>query len=177
MKYSEGKSSPLGAAAGQATEHPFALTGINVNYSDTGLFGFAVGAAGADIHKVVKSIVKKMREVGKGLTEDQLKTAKWVKDIHLLPWEPALTLWLLLSDRHQLLAGTFMSLENPNLVLEETAVQALNGGAVETEKLNSVIDSITLSDLREAAARVLKGKVAIASVGQVNNVPFIDDLV
>lgn len=70
-----------------------------------------------------------------------------------------------------------MSLENPNLLLEETAVQALNGGAVETGKLNSVIDSITLSDLREAAARVLKGKVAIASVGQVNNVPFIDDLV
>lgn len=76
MKYSDGKVSPLGAAASQATQHPFALTGINVSYSDTGLFGFAVGAAGADIHNVVKAIVKKMREVGKGLNEGQVKTAK-----------------------------------------------------------------------------------------------------
>lgn len=76
VKYSEGKVSPLGSAAAQGTEHPFALTGVNVNYSDTGLFGFAVGAAGSDIHKVVKAIVKKMREVGKGLNEEELKTAK-----------------------------------------------------------------------------------------------------
>lgn len=76
MKYSEGKFSPLGSAAAQGTEHPFALTGINVNYADTGLFGFAVGAAGSDIHNVVKGIVKKMREVGKGLNEEQLRIAK-----------------------------------------------------------------------------------------------------
>ena len=76
VKYSEGRFTPLGAAAAQGTQHPFALTGVNVTYSDTGLFGFAVGAAGADIHNVIKAIVKKMREVGKGLSEDQLKVAK-----------------------------------------------------------------------------------------------------
>ena len=76
VKYSSGGASPLGSAAAQGTKHPFALTGINVNYSDTGLFGFAVGAAGADIHAVVKAVVRKMREVGKGLSEDQIRTAK-----------------------------------------------------------------------------------------------------
>ena len=76
VKYSDGKTSQLGNAAALGTQHPFALTGINVNYSDTGLFGFAVGAAGADIHNVVKAIVKKMREVGKGLNDQQLKIAK-----------------------------------------------------------------------------------------------------
>jgi hypothetical protein len=76
VKYSHGPFSPLGSAAAQATQHPFALSGININYSDTGLFGFAVGAAGSDIHNVVKGIVKKMREVGKGLNEEVVKKAK-----------------------------------------------------------------------------------------------------
>lgn len=76
VKYSDAKNTPLGAAAGQATQHPFALTGMNVNYSDTGLFGFAVAAAANDINAVVKSVVKKMREVGKGINDNQLKTAK-----------------------------------------------------------------------------------------------------
>ena len=76
VKYSEAKNTPLGSAAGQATQHPFALTGINVNYSDTGLFGFVAGAAADDIGNVVKSVVKKMRDVGKAVNDTQLKTAK-----------------------------------------------------------------------------------------------------
>jgi len=154
VKYSEAKQSPLGAAAAQGTQHPFALTGINVSYSDTGLFGFAVGAAGADIHKVVLGIVKKMREVAKGLNEEQLQKAK-----------------------HQLKAGSRMSLESQGVVLEELGVQALNGGSLQIDKLESVIDSVSLSGLKEVASKVLKGKVAIAAIGQTNNVPFIEDLV
>lgn len=76
VKYSEAKNTPYGAAVGQATQHPFAVTGININYSDTGLFGFAVASAATDINGVVKSITKKMRQVGKEINESQLKTAK-----------------------------------------------------------------------------------------------------
>ena len=81
------------------------------------------------------------------------------------------------DDRHQLKAGTLVSLECPRLLLEELGVQALNASFLETEQLVTAIDAVSLSDLKEAAARVLKGKVAIAAVGQTANVPFVEDLV
>ena len=70
-----------------------------------------------------------------------------------------------------------MSLESPSLLLEELGVQALSGSALELEKIESVIDSVSLNDLKEVSSKVLKGKVAIAAVGQTHNVPFLEDLV
>lgn len=70
-----------------------------------------------------------------------------------------------------------MSLESPAVLLEELGVDALNGGSMEALTVDAVIDSVTLNDLKEVVGKVLKGKVAIASVGQTGNVPFIDELV
>jgi len=155
VKYSEARNTSLGAAAGQGTQHPFSLAGINVNYSDSGLFGFAVGAAASDVHNVVKNVVKKMREVGKGLTEAQLKTAK-----------------------QQLKAHVLMSFEEQNQVLEELGVQLLNGSTpLGVDNAESAIDALSLNEVNEVVSKTLKGKVAIAAVGSVSNVPHAEDLV
>lgn len=70
-----------------------------------------------------------------------------------------------------------MSLESPSLLLEELGVQTLNGTPLDISTMESVIDSVSLNDLKDAASKVLKGKVAIAAVGQTHNVPFVEDLV
>lgn len=155
VKYSDAKASPLGGAAASATQHPFALTGINISYSDTGLFGVAVGGASSDIHNVVKAVVKKMRDVGSGLNDSQLKTAK-----------------------QQLKAHALLSLEQQNQVLEELGTRALNGEtSISLDNVESAIDSLSLNDVKEIVSRVLKGRVAIAGLGQVHNVPYIEDLI
>jgi predicted Zn-dependent peptidase len=74
-------------------------------------------------------------------------------------------------------AGSLISLESESLLLEELGVQSLNGSPLEVEKIESVIEAVTLNDVKEAAAKVLKGKVAIAAVGQTHNVPYVEDLV
>lgn len=80
-------------------------------------------------------------------------------------------------NRHQLKSQTLMSLEPSLQVLEELGTQALNGGsALGIDNTESVIDSVSLNDVNEAVSKVLKGKVAIAAVGSVSNVPHQEDL-
>ena len=70
-----------------------------------------------------------------------------------------------------------MALEQPSLLLEELGSQTLNSGSADLESLESAIDGVSLNDVKEVVSRVLKGKVAIAAVGQTANVPYLEDLV
>ena len=154
MKYSTGQASPLGAAAASATENPFVLNSINISYSDTGLFGFAVATVPQDVEKVVKSVVKKLREAGKGLTESQVTNAK-----------------------NALKSEVLQALEPSSSLMEEVGTAVLNGSQpVTPANLAAAIDAITLNDVNSVAARVVKGKVSIAALGQVDNVPYLEDL-
>lgn len=70
-----------------------------------------------------------------------------------------------------------MSLEDQNQLLEEIGFQSLHvGRVVPTKDMISAIDATTLNDISEVANRVMKGKVAIAAVGKVHNVPHLEDL-
>jgi ubiquinol-cytochrome c reductase core subunit 2 len=83
----------------------------------------------------------------------------------------------LLLSRQQLKAHTLMGMEQSTQLLEELGTQALNGTPeVGFDTAVSAIDSITLNDVNEAVSKVLKGKVAIAAVGSVSNVPYQEDL-
>lgn len=154
VKYSEGQASQLGAAAASATQNAFALNAINISYSDTGLFGFAVATAPQDVDKVVKAVVKKLREAGKGLTESQLNNAK-----------------------NALKSEALQALEQSSSLMEEVGTTVLNGGQpVTPDNLAAAVDAITLNDVNSVAAKVVKGKVSIAALGQVGNVPYLEDL-
>ena len=70
-----------------------------------------------------------------------------------------------------------MSQESGAELLEQLGAQALNSQQVFTaEQTIAAIDSVTAQDVATAVGRALKGKVAIASVGQVHNVPSLDEL-
>ena len=75
VKYSSGASRLSQAAQGVAKDL-FSVQMINLNYIDTGLFGFAVAANCTEIDKIVKEVVSKMREVAKNINENDLNTAK-----------------------------------------------------------------------------------------------------
>lgn len=154
VKYSNGRATLLGAAAASGAKDAFAINSLNISYSDTGLFGFAVATAPGDVDKVVRAVVKKLRETGKGLNDSQLKNAK-----------------------HALKADVLQSFEREIALLEELGTASLNGNQLVTpENLASAIDSVTLSDVNSVAAKVTKGKVSIAAIGQVDTVPYVEDL-
>jgi ubiquinol-cytochrome c reductase core subunit 2 len=155
VPYSEGGNSRLGKAAAKATQNPFAVSGINVSYSDNGLFGFVVAGSANDMDKIVKSVVSGMRDAAKNVKDADVNVAK-----------------------NQLKAAVLMSAENQCLVLEEMGAQALNLGQVlSTNEVLKAIDGVTLQDVTSAASRVVKSKGAMASVGQLHNAPYLEDLV
>lgn len=154
VKYSENRGSVLGSAAASATQNSFAISPINISYSDTGLFGFAVATSPQDVDKVVRSVVKKLRETGKGLNDSQVKNAK-----------------------NALKSEVLQALEQGSALLEEAGTTTLNGTQLVTpENLASAIDAVTLNDVNSVAAKVVKGKVSIAAIGQVDTVPYVEDL-
>lgn len=71
-----------------------------------------------------------------------------------------------------------MSLEDSEQLSQELSLQALNADQVSTPKnMAAAVDSVSMNDLIQVAGRVMKSKVAIASVGQTHNVPVLEDLV
>lgn len=80
VKYSAG-ASPLATAAQKATQNPVAVSGLNISYSDTGLFGFVAASSPDDATKVTKAVVSKMRETIKNIKDEDLKRAKYVTSI------------------------------------------------------------------------------------------------
>lgn len=82
------------------------------------------------------------------------------------------------SLRLQLKSGILMSLEDSEQLSQELSLQALNSTQVVSPKeLSAAVDSVTMNDLNQVVSRVMKSKVAIASLGQIHNVPVLEELV
>lgn len=71
-----------------------------------------------------------------------------------------------------------MSLEDSEQLSQELALQAMNSSQVVSSKeLSAAVDNVTMNDLNQVVSRVMKSKVAIASLGQTHNVPVLEELV
>ena len=73
IKYSN--SGALGNAAAKASQSPASASAVNINYSDTGLFGIAVAASPDDVGNVIKASIGQLRSVSK-VNDATLQTAK-----------------------------------------------------------------------------------------------------
>ncbi|RWS05427.1 cytochrome b-c1 complex subunit 2-like protein [Dinothrombium tinctorium] len=154
IKYNPG-GSILQDAASKASQNPSVVSALNISYSDSGLFGFVVAGAADDMNSLIKGIVGRMRE-----------TAKSLKDEHLV------------KAKNALKTSYLMDLESNDSLLDEIGTQALNFGKVlSLPELEAAIDGITLSDLSSVANRVMKGKGAMASMGKLHNMPYLEDIV
>lgn len=148
-------TSKINQAVAQATSAPFAASSINVNYSDSGLFGFSVITQATDADKVLKSITSQFANITKtGVSDKEVQTAKY-----------------------QLKAGVSMSLEDSGQLVEELGIQAqITGQVLTLEDITQAIDKVTTTEVNNIAKKVINGKPAMAAVGDLHNTPYLDQL-
>ncbi|XP_046447651.1 cytochrome b-c1 complex subunit 2, mitochondrial-like [Daphnia pulex] len=143
VKYGSGAGSKLN----QAVLGAGAVSSLNLNYSDAGLFGFVAAAPASDAGKVVSAATKVLRSAS--VNESQLSRAK-----------------------AQLKADLLMAKENTGVLVEELALQALLNRA----DLLSTVDNVSIADVNAVASRLASAKLTVAAIGNLSNVPFVDEL-
>lgn len=148
-------SSRINRAAHEVTDGPFLASTLNINYSDSGLFGFCVAANPNDINKVTRAIVDQFSKVSKGeVTKEEVQRAK-----------------------NQLKSSLLMSSESPSVRVEDIATQvSLNGTYTSPEKACEAVDKITVENVTNAAKQVFGKKAALAMVGESEDLPHLDEL-
>lgn len=142
-----------GSGAGklnQAVLGAGAVSALNLNYSDAGLFGFVAAAPANDAGKVVSAAAKVLRSAK--VDDSQLSRAK-----------------------AQLKADLLMAQENTGTLLEELSLQSLIRSSAPADLL-SVIDKASIADVNAVATQLASAKLAVAAVGNLTNVPFADEL-
>ncbi|KFM77787.1 Cytochrome b-c1 complex subunit 2, mitochondrial, partial [Stegodyphus mimosarum] len=148
-KFSCSKFSKLGEAAAKNTSNPFAVTALNINYSDSGLFGVYIVGNSDDMKQLVKAVVSQMRDVTKSISEASVNSAK-----------------------HKLKAKLNLERETTKGLMSAMAFEASQfGGISDIQDIEKSIDSLTVSDITTIAGKVMKTKPAMAAIGRLHNTP------
>lgn len=129
-------------------------TAYNHAYSDTGLFCIHASAHPTQVRDLVNVIVKETVNMLSSISETELKRAKT-----------------------QLQSMLLMNLESRPVVFEDVARQVLaNGFRRPPQFFIEQIGKVTEEDVRRVAARMLKGKPCVAALGDLKQLPPIDDI-
>ncbi|ESN98311.1 hypothetical protein HELRODRAFT_185865 [Helobdella robusta] len=155
VKYSSNQVSKLYKAASAAATGPFAVSCINTNYSDSGLFGLNLVSEAKDSRKILKALFSVMNQAAKGkITDAEVQKAK-----------------------NHLKATLHQYNENSTEALEWLGIEVLLSGQYLTQKqLDSAIDKISLDDVVKVAKKVITGKPCVAAVGNLSHTPYLDEL-
>lgn len=147
------RGSGMGSKLNQAVKGAAAVTALNLNYSDAGLFGFVVAGAAAEAGKAVSAATKVLRSTT--INDGQLARAK-----------------------AQLKSDLLMAEENTGNLLEELTMQALlnKGVIVNVVDLLAAVDKVTVNDVNAAASKIATGKLSVAAIGNLSHVPYSDEL-
>lgn len=147
------RGSGLGSKLNQAVQGAAAVSALNLNYSDAGLFGFIVAGPASEAGKAVVAATKALRSGA--VTQDQLARAK-----------------------AQLKSDLLMAEESTGNMMEEITMQVLlnKGVTVHMADVLSAIDALKLADVNAAASKIAKGKLAVAALGNLSHVPYCDEL-
>ncbi|KAK3586086.1 hypothetical protein CHS0354_033208 [Potamilus streckersoni] len=156
LKYSSNITcSKLARAVSKVTDQPFAISGLNASYSDSGLFGFVAISQPEDMEKVLRGAFKEMAGLSKtGVSDEEVQRGK-----------------------NQLKSSILMSLEDGNNLLTDLVGQSLlYKKFVSPEELSRNIDDISKNDINNVAKKIVTGKPAMAAVGDLSNTPYLDEL-
>merc|ERR1719187_561497 len=144
----------INKAVGSVTNNPFALSAINVNYTDSGLIGLYGISHANDVRKITLSMMDVLASIGTNLTADDVQKGK-----------------------NQLKSSLLFDLEDSANLVADLGIQALmTGKVIEIEDVLAAIDAVTLEDVLEVASKIPDGKYTMASVGKLHDTPFIDEL-
>lgn len=148
-------SNRLLSSLSNKTDAPFHVQAFNVNYSDAGLFGLSAVTVPENSGLVLKTAV------------DQLKELSFSP----VPAEA------LQGARNRVKTSVAFQLESVADVVEDRAIDMLNTGKVrDSSSMLSAIDAVSAADVQNAAKKVLNGGLTMASIGELYNVPYLDQL-
>ncbi|XP_072549230.1 ubiquinol-cytochrome c reductase core protein 2a [Salminus brasiliensis] len=155
VKRGSGITSKLSQGIAKATTQPFDATAFNISYSDSGLFGLYTVAQAGSANEVIKAAVAQVDAVAKGAVSEQD----------------------LVRAKSQLKTEYLMVLESSEGLLEEIGAQASSSGAYSSpDAVAKAIDSVTSSDVINAAKKFVNSKKTMASRGNLVNTPYVDEL-
>lgn len=125
---------------------------INVNYSDSGLFGYFIMADSASVGKVVDAVHSAVK--GLKVTDSDVARGKKMAK-----------------------AAILMASESSGEQLEDMALQALlTGNCSNSSAATAAIDAVTASAVQNALQKAIGGKLSMGAVGSLSTVPFTDQL-
>ncbi|XP_072916223.1 cytochrome b-c1 complex subunit 2, mitochondrial [Hemitrygon akajei] len=155
VKWGSNTSNKLYQAILKKNTGPFDVSAFNAGYSDSGLFGIYTISQSASASDVIKTALAEVKNMAEGnITEDDLARAK-----------------------SQLKAKCLMAVETSDGLLDEIGSQALlTGTCVPTPDLVQRVDSVTVTDVVNAAKKFVSGKKSMAASGNLANTPFVDEL-
>lgn len=155
VKYSTNQVSKLYKAAASVATSPFAVSCISCNYSDSGLFGLNLVAGAKDSGAILKSVFAIMNQAAKGqITDADIQRAK-----------------------NHLKTSLHFYGENSKDLLENLGVEVLlSKQYLNQRQVDAAIDKITAEEVSNVAKKVITGKPAMASVGNLSHTPYLDDL-
>jgi len=160
IKWSAG-ASRLQKAASAVAEEPCLVSSFNLHYSDNGLFGVHIICHKNDSGKVVKAVWSEFSKVLKsGITEEELNIAKKKLDVELN-----------------------MKMEHSENVLDTMILNPeLSDRITDIQAIGEEIKKISLDKINQFAKKLLSNNsgqrqsVTMASIGNLKNVPYLDDL-
>lgn len=124
---------------------------ININHSDTGLFGFSLQGPNTNLKDITKRAVGHVKKVLSDVKESDVKVAK-----------------------ANVKARALISSENGDHVFSAMGLRHANGVAGQSP-INH-LEKISLKDVQDLAGKLLKRKATIVSVGNARYVPYLDEL-
>lgn len=153
VKYGINAGSTLAKAVADAAGGETAsVSALNVSHQDAGLFGIVISCEPRVAGQVTEAAVKSLR--AGSVSEEAIKRGK-----------------------AGLKAAILSGAENQLSVTEDIGQQALLKGSADSAlALAAAVDSVSSSDVNNAARKVASGKLSMAALGSISNVPFLDQL-
>ena len=124
---------------------------VNLNYTDTGLFGFSICGPNDVMKLATSTAVKHLRQVLANINENDLKSAKKAAKVRSL----------IFSENHDAVFDA-MGRRHAAGVVNQTPID--------------LVEKLTLKEVQTVANGLLKGKPTLVSVGNPRYVPCVDEL-
>ncbi|PAA64476.1 hypothetical protein BOX15_Mlig005061g1 [Macrostomum lignano] len=163
LLWDSGRLSPIGAAAASAVKSsaPCAVSGVNLQYSDSGVLGFHIICGYEDAGSVAKAVAGAFRQLARsGVAEADVNSAKAVAG------RLAAEAKLQPQDRLTELANRLLhSQPGPDGI-----------PVVDDATDESAIAKVTAEQVNQLLKSLLKSSPAMASMGRLDTVPFKDEL-
>ncbi|XP_065588379.1 cytochrome b-c1 complex subunit 2, mitochondrial [Cyrtonyx montezumae] len=155
IKRGSNVSSKLYQGIAKATSAPFDAAAFNVNYSDSGLFGFYTISQAAHTGEVLRAALNQLKAAAQGaVTEEDIARAK-----------------------QQLQAAHLMAVETAAGLLSEVGSESLlRGTHTAPAAAAQKIDSVSSADVVNAAKKFVSGRKSMAVSGDLGSTPFLDEL-